>query len=286
MAGGILRALYSGTRGLDLSPTKLRLDERYRNQQLAEDMRRALAGEKIQESELALRQSALAQQKDTEGQRMALERELAGQRNLLEKDKLGLDRQALAGFLDNGQPTIDRFKTMTAATTDIPPWQKSIALWQAIAGAKKAGINLRLNDKGELELAPEQPKEAKASGAPIDATPEKSIGQKIGESIWEFNKWYQEKMKGTKGDPNWEPPKDFKDMDAKTRDLKLDFLKEKAAEAKQATDAQLMRLVDVAEAQNDNELMGILEEEGLRRELFDIRTGMWKSGKKGRFAGR
>lgn len=80
MAGGILRALYSGTRGLDLGPTKLRLDERYRNQQLAEDMRRALAGEKIQESELALRQSALAQQKESDQQRMALEQALQTQR--------------------------------------------------------------------------------------------------------------------------------------------------------------------------------------------------------------
>jgi hypothetical protein len=48
MAG--VGGLYSGIRGLDLGPTRLRLDENARRKQMAEDMRRALAGEKLQAS--------------------------------------------------------------------------------------------------------------------------------------------------------------------------------------------------------------------------------------------
>lgn len=80
MAGGRLTGLYSGIRGLDLGPTKMRNDEAFRRQQLREDMRRALSGEKIAASELALREDALKQQGDTEMKRQALERELQTQR--------------------------------------------------------------------------------------------------------------------------------------------------------------------------------------------------------------
>ncbi len=80
MAGGRLTGLYSGIRGLDLGPTKMRNDEAFRRQQLREDMRRALSGEKIAASELTLRQDALKQQADTEMKRQILERELQTQR--------------------------------------------------------------------------------------------------------------------------------------------------------------------------------------------------------------
>ena len=80
MAGGLLTGMYSGTRGLDLGPTKLRNDEEFRRKQLMEDMRRALAGEKMQASELALRQGSLDQQRDIEMKRQALEQQMQSQR--------------------------------------------------------------------------------------------------------------------------------------------------------------------------------------------------------------
>lgn len=270
MAGGILRALYSGTRGLDLGPTKLRLDERYRNQQLAEDMRRALAGEKIQESELALRQSALAQQKDSEAQKMALERELAGQRMGIEQRKLGLDEAALAGYL-NGQPTIDRAKLTAATTSDIPPWQKNIALWQAIAGAKKAGINLRLNDKGELELAPEQPKPEK----PPAPTEEKDEG-----GFW-GNLWERVKKAAPEGgaDPEgytkkiwdrikqkWEGmPSDS--IDKKTKQMHDEYLEELEKQTGGMTYDELKKLLKEVEQQNDASAIRIIANAMARKDM-------------------
>lgn len=103
MAGGRLTGLYSGIRGLDLGPTKMRNDERFRREQLREDMRRALAGEKIQASELMLREDALKQQADTEMKRQALERELQGQRIAASRE----ESQAQRGFVGQ-QSGLDR----------------------------------------------------------------------------------------------------------------------------------------------------------------------------------
>lgn len=74
MAG--VGGLYSGIRGLDLGPTKLRNDEEARRKQMAEDMRRALMGEKLQASELLLRKEAQQAQQAAQMRQEALQREL------------------------------------------------------------------------------------------------------------------------------------------------------------------------------------------------------------------
>ena len=139
MAGGLLTGLYSGTRGLDLGPSKFRADEDFRRKQLMEDMRRALSGEKMQASELALRQGSLDQQRDIEMKRQALEQKMGEARMNLDRDKLGLEQQAMQGYV-NGQPTLDREKLTAATMSDIPPWQKAIAQAKLVIEADKSGF--------------------------------------------------------------------------------------------------------------------------------------------------
>lgn len=100
MSGGLLQGMYSGTRGLDLGPTKMRNDEAFRRKQLMEDMRRALAGEKLQASELALRQGSMDQQRDIEMKRQALEEKLQSQRIGAQQQE-GLAARAFAGQESN-----------------------------------------------------------------------------------------------------------------------------------------------------------------------------------------
>ena len=101
MAG--VGGLYSGIRGLDLGPTKLRNDEEARRKQMAEDMRRALMGEKLQASELLLRENAEKAKQEAAVRNEALQRELQG-------NDLGFKREegiAQRGFL-SGEAQLDR----------------------------------------------------------------------------------------------------------------------------------------------------------------------------------
>ena len=188
MSGGLLQGMYSGTRGLDLGPTKMRTDEAFRRKQLMEDMRRALAGAKLQASELALRQGSMDQQRDIEMKRQALEEKLSGNRMAFDREKLTADQDAMLGYI-GGRPTVEQQK-LTAGLQmagDLSPWERraKIAQVNAQLKANKAGYMLD-PDTGAIIYDPAppakpEPLERKGDYKDIPVVPEKTPAEKINE---------------------------------------------------------------------------------------------------------
>lgn len=181
MAGRPLQGLYSGMRGLDLGPLKNRQDERFRREQFAEDIRRALAGEKIASSELMLRSEADQARQATEMKRQALEQRMGEQRMALEQQKLQQDL-----MLEQSKQQQDERKFLAATSNDMPAWRKQLEQFKAIVAGKGAGINLRINPQtGQLEIVEPAPKPKPAAGA---------AEEEQGGGFWDFLKGPAERI--------------------------------------------------------------------------------------------
>lgn len=272
MAGGRLTGLYSGIRGLDLGPTKMRNDEAFRRQQLREDMRRALSGEKIAASELALRSDAEKQKADTELKRRTLDETLA-------RERMGLDRAKMEqeGRFAGENLQIEREKLGALGQQSIHPQVLKQKQSEAFSGLVRAGIppaQIGFTDDGwPVWKAPVAQPKGTGEGATIDPTPEKTAGEKLGQSIWDFDKWMSDRFpkiwpkrggdagnvfpgSGERGDTP--QPKQFEDLKKETEKMYRDFLAEKAKEAEAMTDVQLWRMIEDTE---DIAVRGVLAQE-------------------------
>lgn len=247
MAGRPLQGLYSGTRGLDLGPLKNRQDERFRREQFAEDIRRALAGEKIASSELMLRSEADQARQATDMKRQALEQRMGEQRMALEQQKLQQDL-----MLEQSKQQQDERKFLAATSSDLPPWRKQLEQFKAIIAGKQQGVNLRIDPQtGQLEIVPPAPKATPAAGG---GTEDDSGG-----SFWDFLKSPAEKInEGTREMAGGELPQGSVEQTKAEAEAARKLLEGAARKQREAADEAVK---DMSRAELDAEWAKLIRKE-------------------------